>query len=240
MQKFTEYSALDLSKSTYVAVTTNSLVFRAGWKSEFAQAALVERSNGNALYFSAGTTQDFYARVFLEASRDYGNLISVTIPTQLSSQVKLPDPSDWCWMTRFTPIEDLPSHPNLEIIDDGRADNLIHAFIARAGFSAHMLPGHPEVEFWAVLWNEERALPIAVAAGSKRLSGERVINTVLVDPAFRGQGLGAVITLGCGAEILRRGSAVVHLGVRASNRNAYHLYEKLGFVEVEAMTSSDL
>lgn len=240
MKRFTDYAELDLSKSTYVAVTTNALVFKAGWKAGSAQAALVERSNGNVLYFSEGTSNDFYARVMLAAATEFGNVVSVTIPMSLRDEIHLPEPSDWYWMTRFTPIEPVLNEPRLEVIEDHRADNLIHAFIVRSGFSAHMMPGHPEVEFWCVLWDENQELPIAVAAGSKRLSGERVVNTVLVDPAKRGAGLGELITRACAAEIFRRGNAVAHLGVRASNTSAYQLYERLGFVEVEAMSSSDL
>jgi ribosomal protein S18 acetylase RimI-like enzyme len=230
---------LDLSKSPYLEATTVPQMILGGWQSTTEQAVLVDRPSGLVLYFQSGCGPAFYARVFMEAAAKFGQINSVNVESSLLSHIQLKDPTTWLWMTRFEPI----AHPvpaNVEFVEDGRHNNAIQSFIARSGFSAHMQPGHPDVEFWAIMWSDLQVLPVAVAAGSRRISGERVINTVVVDPTHRSKGLGAAITSAATAEIFRRGSTRAHLGVRIDNAPAIRVYEKLGFELVESISSSEL
>jgi ribosomal protein S18 acetylase RimI-like enzyme len=230
---------LDLTKSPYLVATTVKEMILGGWQSDGEQAVIVNRPSGQVLYFQSGCGAAFYARVFMDAVTRFGEIASVNVESSLLSKIQFQNPTTWLWMTRFEPLKSLPP-ANIEFVEDARHNNAIQAFIARSGFSAHMQPGHPDVEFWAIMWSDLKVLPVAVAAGSKRISGERVVNTVVVDPTHRSKGLGSAITGAATAEIFRRGSQRAHLGVRVDNHAAIRVYEKLGFEIVESITSSDL
>ncbi|MGX5696469.1 ribosomal protein S18-alanine N-acetyltransferase [Agromyces soli] len=63
-------------------------------------------------------------------------------------------------------------------------------------------------------------------------SGQGDIQTIAVDPAFRGAGLGRALMLALLAEARRRGAELVFLEVRADNPVARGLYASLGFAEI--------
>ncbi len=67
-------------------------------------------------------------------------------------------------------------------------------------------------------------------AAVRNISGEGDITNVVVDRPFRGKGVATALL----TELLRRGSragiTAFTLEVRAGNKAAIHLYEKLGFV----------
>jgi ribosomal protein S18 acetylase RimI-like enzyme len=69
---------------------------------------------------------------------------------------------------------------------------------------------------------------IAMAGERFHLPGWTEISAVCTDPAFRGQGLGARLTLAVAAGILGRGE-LPFLHAAAINDNAIRLYERLGF-----------
>jgi len=69
---------------------------------------------------------------------------------------------------------------------------------------------------------------IAMAGERFRLPGWTEVSAVCTDPSFRGQGLGARLTLGVAAGILERGD-LPFLHAAADNDNAIRLYERLGF-----------
>jgi len=63
-----------------------------------------------------------------------------------------------------------------------------------------------------------------------RFQSSRVhISTIAVHPDWRGRGLGELLLLTAMEKALERGSSVVSLEVRASNRVAQSLYRKYGF-----------
>ena len=69
---------------------------------------------------------------------------------------------------------------------------------------------------------------VAMAGERFRLPGWTEVSAVCTDPAFRGQGLGARLTLAVAAGILGRGD-LPFLHAAADNDNALRLYERLGF-----------
>ena len=69
---------------------------------------------------------------------------------------------------------------------------------------------------------------IAMAGERFRLPGWTEVSAVCTDPDFRGQGLGARLTLAVAAGILERGD-LAFLHAAADNDNAIRLYERLGF-----------
>jgi ribosomal protein S18 acetylase RimI-like enzyme len=69
---------------------------------------------------------------------------------------------------------------------------------------------------------------IAMAGERFRVPGWTEISAVCTDPGFRGQGLGARLTLAVAAGILSRGE-LPFLHVATTNDNAIRLYERLGF-----------
>jgi ribosomal protein S18 acetylase RimI-like enzyme len=72
------------------------------------------------------------------------------------------------------------------------------------------------------------------AAIAKRATfdGASYLSSIGTRPAFRGKGLGALVTSMAVEDALRAGSRWVHLGVFADNIGAQRMYEKLGFVAV--------
>jgi ribosomal-protein-alanine N-acetyltransferase len=65
-----------------------------------------------------------------------------------------------------------------------------------------------------------------------RGSGQGDIQTIAVDPARRGAGLGRALMHALIDEARRRGAAELFLEVRADNPVARTLYESLGFAEI--------
>jgi ribosomal protein S18 acetylase RimI-like enzyme len=69
---------------------------------------------------------------------------------------------------------------------------------------------------------------VAMAGERLHLPGWTEVSAVCTDPEFRGQGLGARLTLAVAAGILERGD-LPFLHAAATNDNAIRLYERLGF-----------
>jgi ribosomal protein S18 acetylase RimI-like enzyme len=69
---------------------------------------------------------------------------------------------------------------------------------------------------------------VAMAGERLRLPGWTEVSAVCTDPAYRGRGLGARLTLAVAAGILERGD-LPFLHAAADNTSAIRLYERLGF-----------
>jgi ribosomal protein S18 acetylase RimI-like enzyme len=69
---------------------------------------------------------------------------------------------------------------------------------------------------------------VAMAGERLRTPGWTEVSAVCTDPAFRGRGLGARLTLAVAAGILERGD-LPFLHVQETNTAAIRLYERLGF-----------
>ena len=69
---------------------------------------------------------------------------------------------------------------------------------------------------------------VAMAGERMRVEGHGEVSGVCVDPAVRGEGLGAVVTLAAARGIRERGDRPM-LHVRDHNDGAHRLYRRLGF-----------
>jgi ribosomal protein S18 acetylase RimI-like enzyme len=73
--------------------------------------------------------------------------------------------------------------------------------------------------------------PVAVARRASTPEGS-YLSSIGTRPAWRGRGLGALVTLLAVCDALDAGSDLVHLAVDVDNEPARRLYERLGFVVV--------
>ncbi|GAA0497702.1 hypothetical protein Ade02nite_53900 [Paractinoplanes deccanensis] len=88
--------------------------------------------------------------------------------------------------------------------------------------------GKRTVELGRYLGIRHEGRLIAMAGERFRLPGWTEVSAVCTDPAFRGRGLGARLTMAVAAAILERGD-LPFLHVTAENLGAIRLYERLGF-----------
>ena len=76
---------------------------------------------------------------------------------------------------------------------------------------------------------------IVACAGAEIFKVSAEIESIAVDPEFRGRGIGQKIFAELIQKILQRGINLVVLEVRPSNKTAIKLYEKFGFEIVERL-----
>ncbi len=76
---------------------------------------------------------------------------------------------------------------------------------------------------------------VAMAGERMRVEGYGEVSGVCVDPAVRGEGLGAVVTLAAAHGIQERGDRAM-LHVRDGNDGAHRLYRRVGFEVRRAVT----
>jgi len=72
----------------------------------------------------------------------------------------------------------------------------------------------------------------AAAAKRTTFDGATYLSSIGTRPAFRGRGLGRLVTARAAADAVSEGSRWVHLGVFADNEDAIRLYRSLGFETV--------
>jgi ribosomal protein S18 acetylase RimI-like enzyme len=69
-----------------------------------------------------------------------------------------------------------------------------------------------------------------VATGERyTFDGASYISSIGTRPAWRGRGLGGLVTLALARDSVASGTDLVYLGVYADNARAMRLYERLGF-----------
>ena len=131
-------------------------------------------------------------------------------------------------MIRRQPFPPLSLPGTAEIITDSRRDAEISRFLQLNAPQSAVMPGNPEIQFWAVEFDADNNI-VATAAGTEWTSGARVVNSVAVATDARRKGLGANITRLAVQQHFGNGAEVVGLGVRGTNRGAIEMYRSLGF-----------
>lgn len=92
---------------------------------------------------------------------------------------------------------------------------------------------HPDIELWTVR-DEERVVGIATLIVVHKLTGMScLIEHVVIDEKYRGQGLGEALVEELIERARARGVAAVGLTSRPARVAANKLYQKLGFVQKE-------
>ena len=72
----------------------------------------------------------------------------------------------------------------------------------------------------------------AATARRTTFDGASYLSSIGTRPAFRGRGLGALVTALATRDSLAAGSRLTYLGVFADNAIARRMYERLGFVPI--------
>ena len=80
-----------------------------------------------------------------------------------------------------------------------------------------------------------------VATGERySFDGASYLSSIATRPAWRGRGLGSLITLALARDSMASGFDLVYLGVYADNRRAIRLYERLGFATLGSCSAEML
>jgi len=167
----------------------------------------------------------------------FDGLIQVNLPAHE------PVPAGWArregweyrWLTRRLVA---PEGPAVRPVTD---DDEICALLDVAYPDTELRPGHPLVRAWYGLHLDGQL--VACAADRSGVAPERgavptgVIGAVAVHPAYRGRGLGAVVTAAV-ASALHERYELVGLGVTDGNDPATRIYEELGFTGRHAVVSA--
>jgi ribosomal protein S18 acetylase RimI-like enzyme len=142
---------------------------------------------------------------------------------------------DWDFRWTRTPP---PLQPGEERVTPLEADDepAVAVLLERAFPETFTRPGDTMVRCWYGIREGDRL----VACGADRSrGGVGSISAVTVDPAARGQGLGASLTAAMTRQLLGE-CDVVTLGVMSDNQVAGRLYRRLGFADAILRTSANL
>ncbi|MGL5850223.1 MAG: GNAT family N-acetyltransferase [Phycicoccus sp.] len=133
---------------------------------------------------------------------------------------------DWDWMWTRTSPPYLAVEARVRVLGPHTRDELV-AFLGAASPRTHGQPFARAAQVWVGIRTAEGRL---VACGGSETSeaGTPVLAGIAVDPARRGEGLGAAVT----AYLTRRavaGTGACALGMFADNAVARRLYHRLGY-----------
>ena len=152
----------------------------------------------------------------------------------LPAWVALAGPTDWDLRWLAAPPPDQPGeHRVVEVPDEQVADHL-----ARWSPKASASPGDPAVRGWLGIRGPTGLL--AVAADTSAATGVGHLSSIAVDPAQRGQGLGAAVTAALMRRFFAQGCDLVTLGMYADNLAGRALYDRLGMHDDHRFTSGPL
>ncbi len=131
------------------------------------------------------------------------------------------------WLLRRAGVDDLDAIMVIEtatFANDAWSSELMHAELA----NAHT--------YYLVALGDGGEGPVLVAYGgllAPRGAGQADIQTIAVVEGARGHGLGRTLMNALLSEARTRGADEVFLEVRADNPAAQHLYESLGFEQID-------
>ncbi|MGL5930891.1 MAG: GNAT family N-acetyltransferase [Dermatophilaceae bacterium] len=138
-----------------------------------------------------------------------------------------PDRSgDWDWMWTRTPPPELAAEDRVRVLGPSTRDELLD-FLRRASPRTHGQPFARTGQVWVGI-RTDRGRLVACGGSEASEAGTPVLAGIAVDPARRGQGLGAAVT----AYLTRRAVAdtgTCALGMFADNVVARRLYHRLGY-----------
>jgi ribosomal protein S18 acetylase RimI-like enzyme len=144
--------------------------------------------------------------------------------------VGVPPPAGWEVVIRGEGVQ--MTGDLLEVAADPEAVPLGHADVPEMlDLTARTKPGPflaRTIEFGGYLGIRRDGSLVAMAGQRMRPPGWTEVSAVCTDPAWRGMGLAARLTLAVAADIIARGDAPF-LHAVAANVNAIRVYERLGF-----------
>ncbi|MCW2616170.1 MAG: family N-acetyltransferase [Frankiales bacterium] len=118
------------------------------------------------------------------------------------------------------------------------ADDAVADLLRRASPTASSLPGDAKVRRWVGVERDGRL--VACAADTSAVDRIGHLSSIAVDPALRGQGLGAAVTAALTRTLFGEGCELVALGMYADNAAGRALYDALGFHDDHRFTSGPL
>lgn len=199
-----------------------------GWRLAAGFALLVADGADTELLVEGEVTPLEYARMLAAAVTAGSAVTKVNLPANLAAALALPEPHEWHWLRRDRPFPVVALPADCRVVPPGAVDAEIERFFQTNQISAQVLPGNPEIRFWA-LGRDAAGEICAAAAGTEWASGERVVNSVGVRPDCRRQGWGGAVTLLAAGQHFSEGAPGVSLGVRGGNLPALSLYRRIGF-----------
>jgi len=127
----------------------------------------------------------------------------------------------------------LPPQASRELVELTSSDSPDMVALAAATEPGPFGPNSHLTGRWFGIRREGRL--VAMAGERMRVVGFGEVSGVCVDPAVRGEGLGAVVTLAAAHGIQERGDRAM-LHVRDGNEGAHRLYRRVGFGVRRAVT----
>jgi len=151
-----------------------------------------------------------------------------------------PTPADWLELLREPAtqylaggLSDPPVTANRELVELTASDSPDMVALAAATEPGPFGPNSHRTGRWFGIRRGGRL--VAMAGERIRVDGYGEVSGVCVDPAVRGEGLGAVVTLAAARGIQDRGDRAV-LHVRDGNDGAHRLYQRIGFTPRRTVT----
>ncbi len=123
-------------------------------------------------------------------------------------------------------LTELPPQASREVVELTASDSPDMVALAAATEPGPFGPNSHLTGRWFGIRREGRL--VAMAGERMRVVGFGEVSGVCVDPAVRGKGLGAVVTLAAANGIQERGDRAM-LHVRDGNDGAHRLYRRMGF-----------
>ncbi len=130
-------------------------------------------------------------------------------------------------------LTELPTKARREVVELTASDSPDMVALASATEPGPFGPNSHLTGRWFGIRREGRL--VAMAGERMRVLGFGEVSGVCVDPAVRGEGLGAVVTLAAAHGIRERGDTPM-LHVRDGNDGAHRLYRRVGFEVRRAVT----
>ena len=130
-------------------------------------------------------------------------------------------------------LTELPTKASREVVELTASDSPDMVALAAATEPGPFGPNSHLTGRWFGIRREGRL--VAMAGERMRVEGYGEVSGVCVDPAVRGEGLGAVVTLAAAHGISERGDTPM-LHVRDGNDGAHRLYRRVGFEVRRAVT----
>ena len=197
---------------------------------------------GLAAIGDAGTLAALFAD--LSGGAALAGVRTVTLPRNgfdvIARQLRLTDQGgewDWLWTDTRPPVS-AAQNLLIELDDRGDAEELT-ALNARGNPTAESEPGTGRTELWLGVRGPGGAI-VAAGALHRTAAGAGHLTGIVVDPAHRGQGLGAAVTAGLTRAAIERPGpvrGVSTLGMYSDNDSARRLYRRLGYRTAHAFSS---
>ena len=195
-------------------------------------------SDGRVSYLMTHGPPPAIALLVEELLPELHDRVRVTLPRGtvplLPAWVAMAAPIDWDLRWIDTPPPPQPAEDRVVDVDDSEVADLLKAWSPTASTS----PGDPAARGWVGIRGSQGL--VACAADTSAATGVGHLSSIAVDPAARGQGLGAAVTAALIRRLFAQGCDLVTLGMYADNTAGRAMYDRLGMHDEHRFTSGPL